>query len=202
MNAIVLAAGLSRRMGRQKLLLPFGEGSILGTVLANLMRADVFDTIALVISCETLARFESLHPSLLSAMCPSLVAVVNRRPEDGQAGSLRLGLETAGGSDFCVTLGDLPLISAAQYAKYAGIFLSRPEKFTALVPKRGAVLGHPVFFSPVWQERLAASVGDAGGRGAIRAHEEEVLRMRGEDAFFQDVDTAEDYAAIAQNGQT
>ena len=202
MKAIVLAAGLSTRMGRQKLLLPFGEGSILGAVLVNLMRAEVFDKIVLVTSRETLARFEPLHPGLLAAMQSSLVTVVNERPEDGQAGSLRLGIEMIVGSDFCVTLGDLPLISAAQYAKYAEKFLFRPEKFTALVPKRGAALGHPIFFSPVWRERLAASVGDAGGRGAIRAHEKEVLWMEGEGSFFQDVDTAEDYAAISHNDKT
>ena len=202
MKAIVLAAGLSKRMKRQKLLLPFGEGSILSTVLANLMSAELFDKIILITSRETLARFEVSHPGLLSSMQRSLFTVVNEHPEVGQAGSLHLGVEAIREGDFCVTLGDLPLITADQYVAYAGKFFTRSTEFTALVPRRMDVLGHPIFFSALWRERLTALDGDAGGRSVIRKHEREVLWTEGLDASFQDVDTAEDYAAIAHNDKT
>ena len=34
-NMIILAAGLSTRMGRQKLLLPFGGSTVVETVISN-----------------------------------------------------------------------------------------------------------------------------------------------------------------------
>ena len=205
MKAIVLAAGLSTRMKRQKLLLPFGAGSILSTVLANLTNAKLFDKIVLVTSRETLTLFETLHADLLASISRSLSTVINEYPEAGQAGSLRLGVEAPREGDFCVTLGNLPLITPLHYEIYTTQFLARPGACTALVPRRKKSFGHPIFFSSVWRERLAVflgGVGDTGGRGMIRTYERELLWTEGEDAFFRDVDTAEDYAAIAHNDKT
>ena len=38
-EVILLAAGLSKRMGRQKLLLPFGGATVIETVVSNLCAA-------------------------------------------------------------------------------------------------------------------------------------------------------------------
>ena len=46
MNAILLAAGLSKRMGVQKLLLPFGERSVIETVIKNMHGAGFSPLIA------------------------------------------------------------------------------------------------------------------------------------------------------------
>ena len=46
MKAILLAAGLSKRMGVQKLLLPFGESTVVETVLENMLEADFSEIIA------------------------------------------------------------------------------------------------------------------------------------------------------------
>ena len=201
MKAIVLAAGLSRRMKRQKMLLPFAGGTILSTVLAGLSDAR-FERVLLVSSQDTLAAFELLHPGLLTSRKPELVVVVNDQPEAGQSTSLRRGLTAAGDGDFCVVLGDLPLVTGRHYRTYAGRFLERPQGTTALVPRRGTALGHPAFFSPIWRSRFASAGGDVGGRSIVRAHEREVFWTEGEDAFFRDVDTACDYEAIVQNDKT
>ena len=39
--AVILAAGSSRRMGSQKLLLPFGQNTIIGTVIDNVLNSSV-----------------------------------------------------------------------------------------------------------------------------------------------------------------
>ena len=45
-TAIVLAAGLSRRMGNEnKLLLPFGNSTILGTTLTQILNAQLGETL-------------------------------------------------------------------------------------------------------------------------------------------------------------
>jgi molybdenum cofactor cytidylyltransferase len=42
-SAIVLAAGRSARMGRMKLLLPWGNSTVIGRVIATLLEAGLFD---------------------------------------------------------------------------------------------------------------------------------------------------------------
>ena len=59
-TAIVLAAGLSRRMGNEnKLLLPFGNSTILGTTLTQILNAQLGET-RLVLGHEAAAVWESL----------------------------------------------------------------------------------------------------------------------------------------------
>lgn len=190
MKAIVLAAGLSRRMKTQKLLLPFGLGTVLSTVVYNVIGA-AFDEIILVVSSEVRGACEGLSP-----LSPPLKEIVNESPERGQSSSLKLGLRAAKEGDFCVALADLPLVSADEFVRFRALFESRERKYTALAPCREGHFGHPSFFSALWRERFAGAQGDAGGRNLLRTYANEVLRTRGEDAFFMDMDTPGEYGQI------
>jgi molybdenum cofactor cytidylyltransferase len=46
--AIILAAGRSRRMGAQELLLPFGGGTVIGHIVDEVLRSPVDHTIVVV----------------------------------------------------------------------------------------------------------------------------------------------------------
>src|ERR1700693_2261139 len=71
--AVVPAAGLSRRMGREKVLLPFGRSTMLETVLARLREASVSRTVVI------------LRPDLTAAQEAARAAgaevIVNPHPE-------------------------------------------------------------------------------------------------------------------------
>lgn len=190
MKAIVLAAGLSRRMRTQKLLLPFGRGTVLSTVVYNVLGAG-FDEVVLVVSKDT--QGVCTEPALGS---PRLREVLNESPERGQSSSLRLGVSAAEEGDFCVTLADLPLVSSEELVRYRALFDSREAEYTALVPCRDGRFGHPSFFAPLWRDRLCGAEGDVGGRDALRAYAAEVLYTSGEDSFFTDMDTPEEYGQI------
>lgn len=187
MKAVVLAAGFSRRMKTQKLLLPFGQGTVLSTVVYNVLGAG-FDEVVLVVSKETKGACGSLSPCLRE--------IVNETPERGQSSSLALGVSAAGEGDFCVTLADLPLVSSDELARYRALFDARDRQYTALVPCRGGSFGHPSFFAPLWRERFYSVKGDKGGRDVLSAHHKEILRVAGEDSFFADMDTPEEYGQI------
>ena len=75
MNVILLGAGLSKRMGRQKLLLPFGDRSVIETVIGNLRDAGA-RMIYAVLSREVA---EALGPA-----AGPLTVRVNEEPERGQ----------------------------------------------------------------------------------------------------------------------
>ena len=102
MKAILLAAGLSKRMGVQKLLLPFGDSTVIETVLEN-MRGAGFS--------EIIAVFSSEVHDVLGDLGDGIRAAVNPAPERGQSSSLSIALEMLpDGEDFCIMLGDLPLV--------------------------------------------------------------------------------------------
>lgn len=191
MRTILLAAGLSTRMGRQKLLLPFCGGSVLSTVIDRLLSASLAPVL-LVTSRATLQGV-----TLVADIAP----VINDAPERGQSSSLLLGLERLEeGEDFCLMLGDLPLITAEALAESRAEFLSLPPCYSALVPISEGRYGHPSFFASVWRERFLAAHGDAGGRRIIQQHEGEVRFFAGEDSFFHDLDTPRDYENLSACG--
>ncbi len=190
----MLAAGLSRRMGAQKLLLPLADGrTILETVLERMAAAGCDEVVA-VVSDPVLRG--------LPRLADRARIVRNPCPEEGQSGSLRLGLGAIpAGEAFCLMLGDLPCVAAAQVEAYLRRFEERAPGLSALVPRRDGVFGHPSFFSGVWRGRMLDASGDVGGRAVILRYADEVLWTDGEDGFFRDVDTPDDYAGLLREAE-
>ena len=197
MIALLPAAGLSRRMGTQKLLLPFGAGTVLEAVIGNL-RAAGLTPILCVLSEATLQGLQPLGEDV--------TVLINPAPERGYASSLMIALDALGRAEpaalregsFCLMLGDLPTARARDMARLRAAFERRPAGYTALAPYREGRFGHPIFMEGLWRARLRAAAGDRGGRGILEAHEGEVLTVEGEDGFFDDLDTPEDYRRVCR----
>ena len=192
MKTILLAAGLSKRMGCQKLLLPFQEGTILSAVIEQLLQS--FLTPIILVTSEAILQRIAFFSS-------DVIPVINATPELGQSGSMRLGLEQLEeGDDFCLMLGDLPFVTFRALIKAYQEFIHLPQKYSALVPVRDGNYGHPSFFSSTWKERFLTVRGDVGGRDVIKKYKEEVLICGGDDSFFCDLDTPEDYKNLSTYG--
>ena len=56
-SAVVLAAGLSTRMGRPKLILPWGSTTVIGQVLATLAQGKVDEIIVVTGAVRTEVEF-------------------------------------------------------------------------------------------------------------------------------------------------
>ena len=180
MEAILLGAGLSKRMGRQKLLLPFGGKTVIETVIDNLRGAG-FERICAVLSREVAEALPQLPRGV--------EARVNEAPERGQSSSLAIGLEMLSeGRDFCIMLADLPLATPEAIAALARRFDELPPEKTLLAPCRDGVFGHPMFYRAVWRERFRSA------QGIVALYESEIERAAAPDCHFKDMDTPEDYA--------
>jgi len=187
MQAILLAAGLSTRMGRQKLLLPFGGKTVVESVIDNLRGAG-FSKINAVLSREVAAAIASP---------PGVETRVNEAPERGQSSSLAIGLAMLPeGVDFCIMLGDLPLVGSEDMAALAEKFSALPPGKSVLAPCREGVFGHPMFYRALWKKRFADASGDAGGRNILKRFAEEVELVPAPAAHFKDMDTPEEYEAL------
>ena len=191
MTALLLAAGLSHRMGTQKLLLPFGGGTVLEVVIGNLRAAGL--TPILCVLSEATRR--ELRP-----LGEDVTVLINPAPERGYASSLAIGLDALPDGEeepFCLMLGDLPLAQPEGMAQLREAFQRRPAGYTALAPYREGRFGHPIFMEGAWRGRLRSASGDRGGRDVMARFMPEVLTVAGEDGFFADLDTMEDYRKIA-----
>src|SRR4051812_1924922 len=110
-GAIVLAAGQSRRMGTQKLLLPVGEKTMIAHIVDQILAADEHDSIrpVIVVVSEKTKDREAIINSLRGR---PIQFVDNPDPESEMLSSVRCGLRllppTCQG--VLVALGDQPSI--------------------------------------------------------------------------------------------
>ena len=192
--ALVLAAGASRRLGRNKLLLPFRGGTVLSATLARVLESPV-DRVILVLGHEgELVRRQAGLPE-----DPRLATVDNAQWASGMASSLRTGLEACPEAEAAiVALGDQPDVEAATVARLvdafrAGAPLAVPVHADATA-RGGERVGHPVLFGRALFAELSALEGDTGARQVVERHWASAARVAG--VPLRDVDTEADYVAL------
>jgi molybdenum cofactor cytidylyltransferase len=176
----ILGAGRSERMGAQKLLLRFGETTLLGRALEA---ARDYRTVAVVTA--------ALAPHMPSR--PGLTVIVNDEPERGMTHSLRLANAALGDPDkaLVVLLADTPLVEAPLVRR---VVAARGEADLAY-PVLHGVSGHPVVFGPrprTALEHLAEGDTLRSLRDDRRWSRVEVAT--GDEAPYVDVDTPADLA--------
>ena len=195
-QAIVLAAGLSRRMGTDnKLLLPFQQHTIIAEVLHQLNQTDV-NGITLVLGHQSEAVKNAVAGVEVSL-------VINPDFEKGQSSSIQAGVkalpENADG--FLICLGDMPALTAGHYQNLITNFrmqLSQNSK-VILRPFRQSQPGHPVCFAVRYGADILAAEEADGCRQVIQQHPENLIKWHTEEAaYFLDVDTREAYEELGR----
>lgn len=180
---MVLAGGLSERMGRPKALLGLGTSNFLGTILARLEPLQLPFTAVVT------------NPRVPLALAGPRI-LINREPRRGQLSSLRLALE-AGARDFpwlLVALVDQPAVSAATYRALVDV---TAEPAAMWVPSFEGRRGHPLVFDRCCYDDLLAAPDDEGMRWVVARHRERRREVPVDDPeIHRDVDTPEDYEAL------
>jgi molybdenum cofactor cytidylyltransferase len=184
--AIILAAGRSRRMGVQKLLLPFGGKTVIGHIVEEVLRSPVEQTI--VVMGQDAARISQALAGL------SVTPATNADREGEMLSSVRCGLRAL--PEKCeavvVVLGDQPGIAAATIGRMIDAF--RASGRGIVVPVHGGKGGHPILFSMRYREEVLTRFDDVGLRGLRQAHPEDVLELSAADpSVLSDMDLPEDY---------
>jgi len=183
----VLAAGLARRMGRQKLLLSLrGTPIIRWSVVA--LRPHVDDLVVV-----TGADAEAVHAAL-EGLPVRLVA--NPRPEAGQGSSIAVGAAvlSPGTRAVIIALGDQPHVPDDVVPALLATW--RRTGHAIVTPVYRGVQGTPVLFAAEVFAELAALTGDTGARGVVGARPERVARVAFDTPMPADVDTPEDFARL------
>lgn len=186
---IVLAAGMSRRLGRPKQLLML-DGTPLIVHIVDRALASNLDGLILV----TGAHDADVRAAIEDR---NVLLVHNPDFEEGQGSSLAAGI-TALNADVdaaVVLLGDQPGISPEVINR--AIKARRESGPPVVMARYGNQLGHPVLFGYELFSKLGNLTADTGGREIVRDHQDSlVLVDGGADAPPPDVDTEEAWAQL------
>jgi molybdenum cofactor cytidylyltransferase len=179
-SAIILAAGKSTRMGQQKMLMPWGDTTVIGQVIKTLQTAEIKD-IVLIMNSEIASRIEQ----------SGLQIMLNNNGE--MLSSIQVGLQaqkpTAEATLIC--LGDQPQIEERSVRSVCEAFLKSESNL--VVPSYQMRRGHPWLVArPLWQEILAMR--DQSMREFLNLHTQEIEYVNlNTPTILQDLDTFDDY---------
>lgn len=192
--AIVLAAGKSERMGKNKLLLCFNDTTLIASVLDALAVADVK---VLVLGHEAETVLEALAPRQ-----ETVRIVVNQDYRQGMTSSFQKGLRLVRHADAAfLVLGDQPILDESLLA----IMVQKLEDDgDALIvsPVYEGKKGHPVLFRGGLFDEIMSLQPTRTMRDLIHRHEDRLRTVVAPEWTTLDVDTPEDYTRILMKRQT
>jgi molybdenum cofactor cytidylyltransferase len=154
-SAILMAAGLSRRMGVDKLFMQYQGNALIEHALTLLGDLPVFEKIIVT----TTGRLEKI------ILPPDVRAIINHNPEIGQSESLRLGVSGASGDWYLFLNADQPRLQRTSLQPMLELTKSNPGKI--IYPTANGQPTSPVLFHSNFRDELLSVRGDIGGR-AIR----------------------------------
>ncbi len=191
-SAILLAAGRSKRLGRNKLLLPLGADTVIRKTAKVLLESSVSEVILVT------GHAEAMIKDALKEL--DVCFTHNPRYAEGQSTSVIAGLNAAAkaADAYLFALGDQPLLTPEIVDDIIALYgVSRPRT-QIVVPLFEGRRGNPTLFSASLTDELRRITGDEGGRRIIQKLEMEFpekivfLHLRNGNVFL-DIDTEKDY---------
>ena len=186
MVGIVLGAGASRRLGRPKQTLPFGDTTLLGHVLRD-VEASQLERVVLVVGGAADEALAGLEPGRAEV-------ARNDAYGSGCASSLLAGLDAAGECEaVMLILGDMANFGLAAIDAVADGWRAEPA-WATLTSWRGTP-GRPFVFAAAAFDALRKLHGDKAVWKLVERHPERVGRIELDRPLPRDVDTWADYEA-------
>ncbi len=183
-SCIVPAAGLSKRMGRWKLLLPYEGTPMLFHVIEALLPLEVPIVLVTGYQGEELTE-------IVRAVYPSVEFAHNSGYKEGMYSSVRTGLAAISPSDDALIIpGDLPLLRYTHIQPLAALW--EELSTDSIRPRSNTLFGHPVICSPKVTAYALANQDLRSMHEALEPFHQEFFNSD-EHAYYRDADTPEEY---------
>ena len=203
-----------------KLLLTFGDKTILQTTLENIIAANI-GKVTVVIGHEPdkVRIFLQHYPNIniienknyIKGMTSSIQAGVkfiesdNGRRTPDEENTIETDFPSSGVhrpssiSGFMICLSDMPFIQPNEYQLIAEFFTEKLPHDEKLIvqPQFNNIPGNPIVFSNHYKKEILAHTAPEGCRAIIQKHKRHLQKIEMETAhILRDVDTQEDYEKI------
>jgi molybdenum cofactor cytidylyltransferase len=187
-SAIVLAGGLSSRMGANKLLLPYEGHTIIERVVDNICMAS-FEEVIVVTGHQS----EKIRKVLRNY---SVKFVHNLGYAFGMTTSIQEGVKAATGDGYMICLGDMVNITSKEYAWLSLRFEScvETDKATIVLPLFNHTKGNPVLFSALYKNKILRHTNMNGCSDIVQENKNSIKYVEmPSNHVLQDIDSFNDY---------
>ncbi len=185
-NAVVLAAGASKRMGKPKPLLRFKDRTFLEQIIAVLKLSDA-DRITVVLGADADAIRETVDLSGVNV-------VINKDFQRGQLSSLIAAIKTTPPQTqaILVCLADMPFITAEVVDEIISKF--KETNVPIIVPVFNKIRGHPTLFARSLFDELLNAPQEQGARFVLYSNEQRILELQtSQSGILIRIDSPDDY---------
>lgn len=181
-GCVLMASGMSRRFGSNKLLCRIGGKTMIETALEN--------TEGLFYKRLVLTRTRQVYDLCISK---GIDVILHDREYRGEAAAM--GIEQMMDMDGCIFCPcDQPLLKRETLDAVKKRFEEEKRGIIRLRSSEGE--GTPVLFSKEYFDEIAGLCGKAGGREIIRRHPEDVIYVEAGPEELFDIDTPEDLKTV------
>ncbi|HEY3372067.1 MAG TPA: nucleotidyltransferase family protein [Prolixibacteraceae bacterium] len=184
--AIVLSAGLSTRMGTQKLLLPYKGKTIIEKVVENILGSGI-ERIKVVLGSDGMDVAEALKAMPVNF-------VLNDHYEEGMHTSVIAGVKALPASALAVLifLGDQPFIPSSVSEQVVEGW--RNSKKGIVIPLFDGKRGHPPLYDLKYRHELTILNPALGLRSVAKKFPDDIYEVETSCAeIVRDIDTKNDY---------
>jgi molybdenum cofactor cytidylyltransferase len=185
---VVLAAGLSSRMGRNKMLLDLGGQTLVRRPVGTAIAAGL-DPVLVVVGHES----ERVRAAVADLAC---TPVVNPQFSEGMNTSLRAGI-AALPEDVAaavVLLGDMPLVDAAMIRALVARF--RQGRVPLVISTYGGVVAPPIVYGRSLFSELRALTAEVCGKSVVKNHRADAAEISWPLETLTDLDVPADVQRV------
>lgn len=185
-NSIIMASGYGRRMGKNKLMMPFRNKPLVAHIIEKVLQCNFYNSVIVAKDDEVLKLAES----------KGIASVKNNEAYIGQSQSIKLGIKALPKADgYMFFTADQPFLNVKTIKDLMDAF-EKNNKFI-IVPRYKEQKGSPTIFPAKFIKELMLLEGDNGGKAIIDAHMNEVMFFDVKNEYvLKDVDTEKDYEKI------
>jgi molybdenum cofactor cytidylyltransferase len=178
-DCIIPAAGLSKRMGQWKPLLPLHNKTIIEWSISNAIAGGCRIILVTGRNAKQLQKFYKNNPAI--------TLIENQNYSEGLLNSIKVGLSKVSTSHFFVSLADMPFILPDIYQK---LLLMKSSKI--IFPKYQEKMGHPVLIPTQYIERIIQFQNSTRLKPLLCQLPHQTIGIKSKGIHF-DIDTQQDY---------
>jgi len=187
-SAILLAAGQSKRMGKEnKLIKTINQIPIIKHAIENIMSSSIDELIIVV-------GYQKEKIEKLIDKNKKIKIVFNENFENGMSSSIKKGLNhlSIKTEKFFICLGDMPHVNQKIYDQLIGVKSNKE----IIVPTYKGKQGNPVLFSISFKNIIMGIKGDMGAKKILEINKNKIFMLEINDqSIVQDFNTKDSFTS-------